>query len=57
MMAPAWSSTGLISVYFVLPTFSSSFFTSSAAAFLLYVTQTAPCSSECTAFTSAMAFL
>src|SRR5688500_5961759 len=42
-------STGLISVYGVFFTFAASASTSALSAEALYVTHTAPCSSECTA--------
>ncbi len=42
-------SSGLISEYGVF-TFAASFSTSASGASSVYVTQTAPCSSECTAF-------
>ncbi|GAA3236698.1 hypothetical protein GCM10020256_55550 [Streptomyces thermocoprophilus] len=43
-------SYGLISVYGVFFTLAASASTSAFAALSVYVTQTAPCSSECTAF-------
>lgn len=45
-----WSLTGLIREYGVDLTFLVSASMSASEALSLYVTQTAPCSSECTAF-------
>lgn len=57
MIAPDCSLTGLISVYGRLDTVAASFSTSAGAAFSLYVTHTAPCSSEWTALISGIGFL
>lgn len=54
--APSCFSTGLISEYGVDLTRSVSLSTSAGSASPLWVTQTAPCSSEWTALTSGIAF-